>query len=890
MADREKNTPGASNISNKSTTNISRPKLKDLIAERRKQKLTDSNQSELMDPFEAVNKYKSNVERRTGYVEEESPEHFCKWDPLYPENAERVACPKRRLAALKLRERCVNIVPTELPDRAFLKLHTKNLYEKLKAIRSVTDDQLEHESSKFDSVYFTQHTFSAAKLAAEAAIALTLEVAKGNLKNGFALIRPPGHHAMVDEFCGYCFLNNVALAAQTAIDEGLAKKVLIVDHDVHHGQGIQRMFYDRNDVLYFSIHRYEHGLFWPNLRESESDYVGEGAGKGYNINIPLNETGLTDADYLAIVLNVLLPVAYEFKPDLILISAGYDSALGCPEGEMLVTPHFYSHLITLLSGLANGKIVVCLEGGYFPESVAEGVACTLKALLGDACHPISAKPEINSSLIEVINNTKYFLRDYWECFKQDSLFSYPKNVELQNCLDVDKTSEHLSCLSYKFVPKEMTEFETTGFYPIRTEDEVKMYLKMVNDLRNEYLITGEKPNVVGYVYDDFLLKHKPAGDHGNIPERPERLLEIIKTFDQFDLLKRCKKIQESDRDPAKWIKIVHQENYAGDILAQKNVEQRPDWFFNADTAKCVLKCVSNILSLAESIHEGHVRSGVAVVRPPGHHACFDEASGFCFVNNVVIAAEYLIREKNYKRILIVDFDIHHGNGTQRLTYDKKEIMYISIHRFDKAKYFPFSPEANYTYTGEKEGDGYNINIPFNKGNKTEHDYWTVWLKLVLPLAYSYNPEFVIVSAGFDAAYFDPLGNGYKLTPEIYGHFVQTLKPLACGKLLVALEGGYHLESTALSMTMCAKALLGDDLPVPKLSGKVDPDTRETIQNVLSVHQEKWKVLRVNKKIAGFSCTEEEQQLLEEACREEMCKKGTVENLRRMFKKNIKNVE
>lgn len=151
---------------------------------------------------------------------------------------------------------------------------------------------------------------------------------------------------------------------------------------------------------------------------------------------------------------------------------------------MLVTPHFYGHLITLLSGLANGKIVVCLEGGYFPESLAEGVACTLKALLGDTCHPISAKPEVNSSLIEVINNTKYFLRKFWKCFEQEPLFSYPKNIDLKNCLNIDKESEHLTCISYLFVPKDIAVFETTGFYPIRTEEEVKKYSGMVNDLRN----------------------------------------------------------------------------------------------------------------------------------------------------------------------------------------------------------------------------------------------------------------------------------------------------------------------------------------------------------------------------------------------------------------------
>ncbi|XP_057656413.1 histone deacetylase 6 isoform X1 [Diorhabda carinulata] len=865
----------------------SRQKLKNLIAERRRQRLDQTMiQPELMDPYEAVNRYKVAQFKPTGYIEEGNSVHYCIWDPNYPENPERVACSKRRLEDLDLIKRCKKVSPQKFPEDVYLKLHNKELYEKLKDIKNISEDKLQELASKYDSVFFTHATFTSSIIAAEAAITLTLEVARGNLKNGFALIRPPGHHAMADAFCGYCFLNNVALAAQVAIDKGLAKKVLIIDHDVHHGQGTQRMFYDRDDVLYFSIHRYEYGTFWPNLRESDSDYIGDGKGKGYNINIPLNVTGLGDADYLTIVFNILLPVAYEFNPDLIIISAGFDSCLGDEKGEMLVSPHFYGQLITLLSGLADGKLAVCLEGGYFLESLAEGVACTIKALLGDTCYPISSEFEVHPTLIDVINNTKYFLRDYWECFKNDPLFSFPKTLDLENCLEISRDTEHLTCISYKHDSQVPTIFETYGFYPQRTEEEHKTFLKMILDLRKEYSQGRKSVNVVGYAYDELLLRHKGNEKFGKFPERPERIVEILRSLDNFGILKRCQKIQLSEFNERKWIEKIHKKEYIIDVLEQRNLIEKADWFFNAETTDCILKCISCVISLAENIHQGSIRSGVAVVRPPGHHACFDEANGFCFVNNVVIAAQYLIEERKYKRVLIVDFDIHHGNGTQNLTYSRDDIMYISLHRFDKGKYFPFLDEADYNYVGSSTGLGYNINIPFNKGNKTDHDYWTVWLKLVLPLAYSYNPEFVIISAGFDAGYFDPLGNGYKLTPEIYSHFIQTLKPLASGKILLALEGGYHLESTALSLTLCMKALLGDPLPVPKFSDKVDQDTCETIQKVLSVHRDKWKILKVNKKIANFSCTEKEKTDLDSSCKKEIENGGSVENLKQKFKRNI----
>lgn len=116
---------------------------------------------------------------------------------------------------------------------------------------------------------------------------------------------------MKSEYNGYCFFNNVAIAAQHALDNRGLNRILIVDWDVHHGQATQRMFYNDPRVLYFSIHRYEHGMFWPNLRESDFDWIGEGVGKGFNFNLPLNKTGMTNADYLAIWQQILMPVAIE---------------------------------------------------------------------------------------------------------------------------------------------------------------------------------------------------------------------------------------------------------------------------------------------------------------------------------------------------------------------------------------------------------------------------------------------------------------------------------------------------------------------------------------------------------------------------------------------------
>uniref|UniRef100_A0A915ISW8 Histone deacetylase domain-containing protein n=1 Tax=Romanomermis culicivorax TaxID=13658 RepID=A0A915ISW8_ROMCU len=161
-------------------------------------------------------------------------------------------------------------------------------------------------------------------------------VAKGYCKHAIALVRPPGHHAMESEPNGFCFFNNVAIAAKKIMRDKYARKIAIIDWDVHHGQGTQRAFYDSPDILYISIHRFEYGLFWPHLRESDIDHVGQGAGRGFNVNIPLNETGCGDLEYIYIFLRVILPVLTDFKPELIMISAGYDAALGCPEGMRII--------------------------------------------------------------------------------------------------------------------------------------------------------------------------------------------------------------------------------------------------------------------------------------------------------------------------------------------------------------------------------------------------------------------------------------------------------------------------------------------------------------------------------------------------------------------------
>ena len=269
-------------------------------------------------------------------------DYHCLWDDTYVENPERFLCVIERCRELGLLERCSKLESRKANREELLLCHDENLLELLESTSTMNEEELKKVSAKFDCLYIHPGSWLAAQISAGGAIDVVTNVVTGKAKNGMALVRPPGHHAMRADSCGYCYVNNVAIAARTALKLGV-ERILIVDWDVHHGQGTQREFYSDNRVMYVSIHRFEYGAWWPNLQESNYDHIGSGDGTGYNINIPLNRIGNTDSDYLAAWHRVVLPAATEFSPQLILISAGFDPAIGCPEGEQEVSPACFAH-------------------------------------------------------------------------------------------------------------------------------------------------------------------------------------------------------------------------------------------------------------------------------------------------------------------------------------------------------------------------------------------------------------------------------------------------------------------------------------------------------------------------------------------------------------------
>ncbi|XP_005335088.2 polyamine deacetylase HDAC10 isoform X1 [Ictidomys tridecemlineatus] len=343
----------------------------------------------------------------------------------------RIECPERLAAALDglrqcgLEQRCLRLVAREASEEELGLVHSPEYVALVQRTQALSKEELQVLSGQYDAVYFHQSTFHCARLAAGAALQLVDAVLTGAAHNGLALVRPPGHHSQRAAANGFCVFNNVAIAAEHAKQKHGLHRILIVDWDVHHGQGIQYIFEDDPSVLYFSWHRYEHGHFWPFLQESNVDAVGRGQGRGFTVNLPWNQVGMGNADYLAAFLHTLLPLAFEFNPELVLVSAGFDSAIGDPEGQMRATPECFAHLTQLLQVLANGRVCAVLEGGYHLESLAKSVCMMVQALLGDPVPPLSGPLVPCQSALESIHSVRMTQAPYWMSLQKQDVATMP---------------------------------------------------------------------------------------------------------------------------------------------------------------------------------------------------------------------------------------------------------------------------------------------------------------------------------------------------------------------------------------------------------------------------------------------------------------------------------
>ncbi|XP_034940761.1 histone deacetylase 4 isoform X3 [Chelonus insularis] len=395
----------------------------------------------------------------------------------------------------------------------------------------------------------------------------------------------------------------------------------------------------------------------------------------------------------------------------------------------------------------------------------------------------------------------------------------------------------------------------------------------------------------GLAYDQLMLKHACiCGDtvRGH-PEHGGRLHSVWARLSETGLLQRCDRIR-SRKATLEEIQSCHSEAHTllfgtNPLIRQKldmsKLSQLPiknfvrlpcggvgvdsDTTWNElHTAPAARMAVGCVVDLAFKAAAGDIKNGFAVVRPPGHHAETNQAMGFCFFNSVAIAARLLQQKFDTKKILIVDWDVHHGNGTQQMFYDDPRVLYLSIHRHDDGNFFPGTGGS--TECGIGDGLGYNVNISWSGGLNPpmgDAEYLAAFRTIVMPIAREFDPDIVIVSAGFDAAigHPPPLG-GYKVSPACFGRMTQYLLELADGKVVLALEGGYDLAAICDSAQECVRALLGDE-PTPirqeELTRVPCQNAIDTLQKTIAIQMLHWPCVKVAAHTVALSALKASQK-------------------------------
>ncbi len=327
---------------------------------------------------------------------------FLKHDlPGHPENRSRL---EHALAALEqsgLLVRMLPLTPRPVDLDLLGRVHSAGYIASLRALAQRGGGHLDADT------YVGPASFDVALLAAGGLVELVRAVLEGQARNGIALVRPPGHHAVPARGMGFCLFNNIAVAARAALDLFGLSRVLIVDWDVHHGNGTQDIFYDSPQVLFFSTHQYPHYPGTGHWRET-----GTGAGTGYTVNVPL-PAGVGDRGFGRIFDEVLTPLAERYQPQLILVSAGYDAHWNDPLAGLNLSVAGYWRLARTVVGLAErlceGRVIVTLEGGYNLEVLGAGLVATCHALLGDSDpgpDPLGPSPWAERPVDEVLRAVK----------------------------------------------------------------------------------------------------------------------------------------------------------------------------------------------------------------------------------------------------------------------------------------------------------------------------------------------------------------------------------------------------------------------------------------------------------------------------------------------------
>jgi acetoin utilization deacetylase AcuC-like enzyme len=297
--------------------------------------------------------------------------------PGHPEHAGRIEAVWAHLARDRLIDRMTVLEPSPVTHDQMVQVHTEQYISVLASLSNLGDRMMRIDAD----TYVGPTSFEVARLAAGGLVRAIDAVQTGTVDNALVVVRPPGHHAMPGHGMGFCLLNSVAIgAAHARLAYGL-ERILIVDYDVHHGNGTEAMFYDDNTILFISTHQYP---FYPGTGAIGD--TGAGAGAGFTLNIPL-APGHGDASYAALYEHIIWPSVARFKPQLIVVSAGFDAHWDDPLASLQLSLNGYAQLTRELIAMADahceGRIIFLMEGGYNLDVLAHGVGNIAYALLGD---------------------------------------------------------------------------------------------------------------------------------------------------------------------------------------------------------------------------------------------------------------------------------------------------------------------------------------------------------------------------------------------------------------------------------------------------------------------------------------------------------------------------
>lgn len=311
---------------------------------------------------------------------------------------------------------------------------------------------------------------------------------------------------------------------------------------------------------------------------------------------------------------------------------------------------------------------------------------------------------------------------------------------------------------------------------------------------------------IAYLYDDIYLQHDTGFGHPECPERLTAINDKVKTLKFYnELVMVNKKMADY-----KYIELIHDRSYIERV--KEEIESGTRFFDSMDTAvssmsfAAALYAVGGCLNMCDVIMKKEADTGFCAIRPPGHHAERNYAAGFCIFNNIAICARYLQTEHNIERVAIIDWDVHHGNGTQHSFESDPSVYYISLHQYP---HYPGTGASS--ETGKGKGKGFTLNFPMD-GGSGEKEYVHAFEKSIIPELEKFKPEIILISAGFDANESDPLAS-IRLSAESYYKFTKLLQGVAgkyCEKRIIAfLEGGYDLSSQADAVANVMKAFYED---------------------------------------------------------------------------------